>query len=189
MTVIFMSPFPGNDFHKQIFHAWLPEQSYYWTNKHYKLLSAPAVTCQWSQHVCRIYDNRNRIFLYGASYLSHMMEFTWFCPKARLKDWLFCMPKAEIDCKRSHSCECYYHLTRLQFVIEGFPYFCIKRWSQHIFSTHRRLSWAPPGGEWRGCPSAAPSASWPPRSADSLQCSGRWRPLCGRRHKRSSGGL
>lgn len=58
-----------------------------------------------------------------------------------------------------------------------------------MFSTHRRLSWAPPAGEWRGCPWAAPSTSWPPRSVDSLRCSGRWWPLCGRRHKQSSGGL
>lgn len=67
--------------------------------------------------------------------------------------------------------------------------FCIKQWSQQIFPTHQRLSWAPPGAEWRGRPSAAPSTSWPPRSVDSLRCSGHWWPLCGPRHTRSSGGL
>lgn len=103
--------------------AGLPERSYYSTNTHYKLRSAPAVTHQSSQHVCRIYDRRNRIFLQSASDLSYMIEFTRFCPKACLNGWLFCTPKAEMYCERSHGCACYYHLTRLQFVPEGFLVF------------------------------------------------------------------
>lgn len=133
--------------------ARLPERFYYSTNTHYKLLSAPAVTCQCSQPVCRIYDSRNRIFLYGASYLSYMMEFTWVCSEAHLNDWL-CTPKAEMYCKRTHSCECYYHLTRLQFIIEGFPSFLYKMVKPaHIFHspkaflgpTRRRVKGMPLG--------------------------------------------
>lgn len=122
----------------------------------------------------------------GSFFMVHRTWVTWWnlYGFAQRQAW-----RTDYSARLKQKIDCYYHLTRLQFVIEGFPYFCIKRWSQHIFSTHRRLSWAPPGGEWRGCPSAAPSASWPPRSADSLRCSGRWWPLCGRRHKRSSGGL
>lgn len=139
-----------------------------------------------SEHVCRIYDRRKKI--YSAFSLSCMMEFT-VLPKGTLERLILlhawsrnALPQRRVLLPSHTITVCYWRFS-------PFLYKALKPAlpSTH-FSTHRRLSWAPPGGEWRGCPSAAPSTSWPPRSVDSLRCSGRWWPLCGRPRRRSSGG-